>query len=57
MNPSILDTGEPMSWLGDPHERTKKRYFGGVPIEDPDDPEDPGDPTDELVKIVVPKAA
>lgn len=46
MNPSILDV--PVSWRGDPSERTLIRYFGGqsIPVV-PGDPEpepDPGSP-------------
>jgi hypothetical protein len=31
MNPSII-TISPLTWKGDKHENTKRRYFGGVPI-------------------------
>lgn len=43
MNPSIV-TINPMSWKGDPHEGTKRRYFGGVPI--PGDTPPPPPPSD-----------
>lgn len=39
LNPSILLI-DPLTWKGDPHERTKKRFYGGEPIE-PTDPVDP----------------
>ena len=42
MNPSILRIS-PLSWKGDPHESTKRRFFGGEPIED-DPPQPPVDP-------------
>jgi len=32
MNPSIIVIN-PLSWIGDPSESIKKRYFGGVPID------------------------
>lgn len=32
MNPSIGSPSQRASWKGDPHERTKTRYFGGVAI-------------------------
>jgi hypothetical protein len=46
MNPSII-TINPLSWLGDPHEKTKKRYFGGVPVptDTPPPPPPPPGPT------------
>ena len=31
MNPSII-TFDPLTWKGDPHEATKRRYFGGEPV-------------------------
>lgn len=34
MNPSLLVV-DPLSWRGDKHEGTKKRFFGGVPINPP----------------------
>lgn len=34
MNPSLLVV-DPLSWRGDRHEGTKKRYFGGEPIDPP----------------------
>jgi hypothetical protein len=50
MNPTIL-ISLPHSWIGDPHQRTLERYFGGMPIiidPDPIDP-DPVDPVDPPV--------
>lgn len=41
MNPSIGSPSSRSSWKGDPHESTKNRYFGGVPISTPTDPTDP----------------
>jgi hypothetical protein len=43
MNPSII-TINPLSWIGDPHEKTKKRYFGGVPVPTTDSPPPPPPP-------------
>lgn len=37
MNPSILMI-DPLTWKGDPHERTMARYFGGEPVADIDEP-------------------
>lgn len=31
MNPSII-TYDPLTWIGDKHEKTKRKYYGGVPI-------------------------
>jgi hypothetical protein len=44
MNPSII-TINPLSWIGDPHEKTKKRYFGGVPVPTDNPPPPPPPPT------------
>ena len=50
MNPSLRKpAGGVLTWKGDPHERTKARYFGGVPIEDTDDPDDPSIPKIKIV--------
>lgn len=44
MNPSILRI-RPLSWKGDPHEPTKRRWFGGDPVVDvPTDPIPPDQP-------------
>jgi hypothetical protein len=32
MNASIMQSNSPPSWKGDPHESTKRRYFGGEPL-------------------------
>lgn len=45
MNPSII-TINPLSWKGDPHEKTKTRYFGGVAIPTGPTSPPPTDPTD-----------
>jgi len=43
MNPSILRTR--LSWIGDPHEATKTRFFGGEPIDSGPEPDpEPGPP-------------
>jgi hypothetical protein len=52
MNPSIGSPTARASWKGDPHERTKTRYFGGVaipgptpaPVPTPTPTPGPGDP-------------
>lgn len=49
MNPSIGNPTKLASWKGDPSERTKTRYFGGVaipngPVEPPPPPPPPTDP-------------
>jgi len=41
MNPSILRIN-PLTWKGDPHESTYRRYFGGEPVPIDDDPSPPG---------------
>lgn len=43
MNASIGRPTRPPSWKGDPHEKTKKRYYGGVPVPPKDGPT-PDDP-------------
>jgi hypothetical protein len=43
MNPSIL-RHERLSWIGDPHESTKRRYFGGEPIDVTPTPVPPPEP-------------
>jgi hypothetical protein len=47
MNPSII-TFNPLTWKGDKHESTKRRFFGGVavPPVNPPDPPVPSPPTD-----------
>lgn len=46
MNPSIGSPSSRSSWKGDPHEKTKARYFGGVAIPTTPTPTDPTIPTD-----------
>lgn len=46
MNPSILVIN-PMTWKGDPHEGTKRKYYGGKPIPSKDGPVDPPTPPNE----------
>lgn len=49
MNPSII-TINPMTWKGDPHEATKRRYFGGEPVPplNPSPQPQPAPPSGEL---------
>ena len=47
MNPSIRNIN-PLSWKGDPHEKTKRRYFGGDPIEGTPTFPIPTNPTNKL---------
>lgn len=42
MNPSIGSPSKRASWISDPHETTKKRYFGGEPIPGPTPGPGPG---------------
>lgn len=51
MNPSI-NVVNPLSWKGDKHEATKRRFFGGVPINAPSPPPDDPIPTGKLVMTV-----
>jgi hypothetical protein len=60
MNSSIGRPTKWMSWVGDPHERTKKSYFGGTDIRKPTTPvppippvTPPGTPGDPLSGAVV----
>ena len=54
MNPSI-NVINPLSWRGDPHEATKRRYFGGEPIQPPPPPGPP--PPPNCVRIKRPASA
>jgi hypothetical protein len=51
MNPSII-TINPLSWKGDNHESTKRKYFGGEPIPTTAPPPvDPGQPNAQSVYL------
>lgn len=45
MNPSIVN-GLPVSWKGDPHEETLRKWYGGDPVEVPGNPKPPEDDDD-----------
>jgi hypothetical protein len=51
MNPSIGSPSTRSVWKGDPHEKTKTRYFGGVAI--PTTPTTPTDPSPDDPKKLV----
>jgi hypothetical protein len=52
MNPSIILPSYGFTWIGDPHERTVTRFFGGQPV-DPDVPEPPGPPIPSVQPYLV----
>jgi hypothetical protein len=54
MNPSIGSPSRRASWIDDPHEKTKTRYFGGEPIPMPGPPPTPGDVVIDALEFTSP---